>query len=262
MTLAFLRFAIAAVVLWPLVRQRWRQRRLRVEDRWVGFLLGLTGVTLAFVGENIALKLTTASHAALIVATTPLATAVVEALVRWRLPRLVTTAGLVLALAGVVLIVGTATGSEGSVAGDLLMLGTVSAWIAYSVLTKRLSSHYPTLVVTQIAIVVGAVTLFPLALGESIVLGWKRPTMMSLIALGYLGVFCSALAYLWWNRAIRVLGVTATNSLIYGIPLVGVATGVVALGEPLTATVVVGGVLIIAGVTGASWRPGRGLQSG
>ena len=146
-------------------------------------------------------------------------------------------------------------------AGDLLMLASVSVWVAYSFLVKRLSGRYPTLVVTQIAIVVGAVTLAPLAVGEVIVTGWPRPTAMSLIALAYLGVFCSALAYLWWNRAIRVLGVTATNTMIYGIPLVGVATGVVALGEPLTMTVVVGGVLIIGGVTGASWRPGRGLPA-
>lgn len=262
MTLAFLRFALAALVLWPLVRRRWGRWRLRAEDRWAGFFLGLTGVTLAFVCENTALKLTTASHAALIVATTPLATAAVEALVRRRLPRLSTTVGLVVALTGVFLIVGTARGSEGSVEGDLLMLATVSVWIAYSFLTKKLTAHYPTLVVTQVALVVGTVTLAPLALGELMVVGWFRPTTTALGALVYLGVFCSALAYLWWNRAIGVLGVTATNSLIYGIPLVGVATGVVALGEPLTITVVVGGILIIAGVTAASWRPGRRLPTG
>ncbi len=257
MTLAFLRFALAAVVLWPLVRRRWRLHPLRPEDRWAGFFLGLTGVTLAFVGENIALKLTTASHAALIVATTPLATAVVEAVACRRLPRLATAGGLLVALAGVVLIVGTAKGSEGSVTGDLLMLATVSSWVAYSFLTRRLTAHYPTLVVTQIALVVGAATLAPLAVVESIVVGWTRPTVVTLLALAYLGVFCSALAYLWWNRAIRVLGVTTTNSLIYGIPLVGVAAGVVVLGEPLTATVVAGGALIIVGVTGASWGPQR-----
>jgi drug/metabolite transporter (DMT)-like permease len=257
MTLAFLRFALAVVVLWPLVKRRWRLHRLRPGDRWAGSFLGLTGVTLAFVGENIALKLTTASHAALIVATTPLATAVVDAVARQRLPCLATAGGLLVALAGVVLIVGSAKGSEGSVSGDLLMLATVSSWVAYSFLTRRLTAQYPTLVVTQIALVVGAVTLAPLAMVESIVVGWMRPTVVTLLALAYLGVFCSALAYLWWNRAIGVLGVTTTNSLIYGIPLVGVAAGVVVLGEPLTVTVVAGGALIIAGVTGASWRPQR-----
>ncbi|MHB8765898.1 MAG: EamA family transporter, partial [Deferrisomatales bacterium] len=72
----------------------------------------------------------------------------------------------------------------------------------------------------------------------------------------------SALGYLLWNAAIPALGVTATNNLIYGIPLVGVLAGVAFLGEPLTARVALGGALIVGGVAVASRaRPGPGLGS-
>jgi drug/metabolite transporter (DMT)-like permease len=51
-----------------------------------------------------------------------------------------------------------------------------------------------------------------------------------------------------WNQAIPALGVAVTNNLLYGIPLVGVITGVAALGEPLTANVFISAALIIGGV--------------
>jgi len=254
LTLAFLRFSLASLALWPLVRSRWRWVRLAREDRWAGFFLGLTGVTLAFVFENVGLKLTTASHGALIVSTAPLASAAAEAVLRRRLPHPWTMGGLLTALAGVVVIVGTARSAQGSVVGDLLIMVTVFSWVAYSFLTRRLTATYPTLVVTQVAMVVGTATLAPLAAVEVAMVGLTVPGPRSLAALAYLGLGCSAVAYLWWNRAIRVLGVTATNSLIYGIPLVGVAAGIVLLGEPLRWSLAVGAVLILGGVMAA----GRG----
>lgn len=261
LTLAFLRFALASVILWPLVRHRWGTIRLARRDRRAGFLLGLTGVTLAFVFENLGLKYTTASHAALIVSITPLATTMTEAVLARRFPHLRTLGGLLAALAGVALIVGSSEAGAGSVVGDLLMLMTVWSWVAYSFLTQRLTRSYPTLVVTQTALVVGALTLSPLAATEVLVRGVELPSATTVVALLYLGVFCSAIAYLWWNRAIQVLGVTTTNSLIYGIPLVGVVAGVALLGEPLTWMVALGGLLIIGGVMAAGWQlhPNRDL---
>jgi len=70
----------------------------------------------------------------------------------------------------------------------------------------------------------------------------------------FLGVFCSAAGYLLWNRAIPVLGVSVTNNLIYGIPLVGVLAGVLLLGEALSERVALGGALVVGGVVLASRR--------
>ena len=70
----------------------------------------------------------------------------------------------------------------------------------------------------------------------------------------FLGILCSALAYLWWNRAYHALGVTTTNSLAYGMPLVAVIGGVLLLDEPLTPEMLVGGSLIILGLVIANYR--------
>ncbi len=249
---ALFRFALASLVLHPLVRRRWGRLRLEPEDRRDGVLLGLSGVTLAFLFENVGLRYTTASHGALIVSTAPLATALAESVLRRRLPPARVLLGFLTALVGVGLIVGRGGGGGATWYGDLMVSGTVACWVWYSFLVRRLAGRYPTLVVTQVAMVTGTLGLLPLALAEVAVMPLAMPSARALAAVASLGVLCSAVAYLWWNRAIHVLGVTATNSLVYGIPLVGVAAGVLLLGEPLTALVLAGGLLVVAGVVVAN----------
>jgi drug/metabolite transporter (DMT)-like permease len=153
----------------------------------------------------------------------------------------------VLAFVGVATIVGQSHGGA-TLRGDLLMLASVVVWVVYSFLTRRMAEAYPASVVAYRTILWGVATLTPLAVVELALVGPPRPSSASLAALAFLGIFCSAIAYLWWARALQVLGVTTANSLVYGIPLVAVAAGVVLLDEPLTARVVGGGLLVVAGV--------------
>ncbi len=110
--------------------------------------------------------------------------------------------------------------------------------------------------------VTGTLTLLPLALVEVAWLPLALPSAGAWAGVVFLGIFCSALAYLAWNRAIPALGVTTVNSLLYGIPLVGVLSGVLALGEPLTLQVGLGVLLIPGGVILAGWRSGGGNDRG
>ncbi len=254
LTLAFVRFLLASLLLVPLVRRRHGRVRLGAKDRWLVVAMGLTGVTLAFVFENVGLRYTTASHGALLVSLTPLASAVSEAALgrtrlRWR-----TVAGLLGGLAGVALIVGSPFESGGSLLGDGLMLATVVCWVVYSFITERLTGSLPNLLVTTRAIVAGTVALAPLAMVELAFEGLRPPTPGEWVAVVYLAVFCSALAYVWWNRTLSVVGVAVNNSLIYGIQMVGVSAGVALLGEPMSARVLVGGVLVVGGVVLATLR--------
>ena len=253
--LAFLRFALASLLLWPPVRRRCRGERLAPADRLKALGLGFTGVTLYFAFENWGLVYTTASHGALIVATIPLATALLDAWGRRARPAATLLAGLLLSLAGVALVVGPSRGAA-TLLGDGLMFGAVCSWVAYTFLARHLTGRYSPLLVTQAAMVVGTLTLAPLAALEL----WLRPVAgppspAAWSGVAFLGIFCSALGYLLWNAAIPALGVTLSSNLINGIPLVGVLTGVVALGEPFSAATAAGGALVVGGVVLASRAP-------
>jgi drug/metabolite transporter (DMT)-like permease len=253
MTLALLRFLLACLVLWPAVHGQLRRQRIARAD-WAGVLgLGVFGVSLYFAFENFSLSYTTASHGALIVATIPLITELTHAVRTRRRPALTVMAGLLVAFIGVLLLLGESEG-EASLGGDLLMFGAVGCWVAYTFLAERLVLRYPNLLLTFWIMLIGTATILPLAAVEILLLPVPQPSLVAWAGVAFLGVFCSALAYLCWNRALPELGVPFTNTLLYGIPLVGVLTGILALGEPLTTATMLGIVLIPGGVLLASRR--------
>lgn len=257
LSLAFLRFLLASLVLWPMTRQLRRQVPIAQSDRLAVFLFGFVGVTLYFGFENFGLKYTTASHAALLIAIIPLATELADALRRRRKPSLPVLAGMLISSAGVALIFGRDGGGGASLLGDCLMLGAVASWVWYTFLAEGLVHRYPNLLLTYHIMVVGTLTLLPGAAVEMLLTPIPFPSMAAWAGVVFLGIFCSALGYHFWNQAIPVLGVTASNNLLYGLPLVGVITGVLALGEPLTPTISAGAVLILGGVLLAGRYAGK-----
>ncbi|HET6412107.1 MAG TPA: DMT family transporter [Anaeromyxobacter sp.] len=247
LALATGRFALATALLWPAARRR--ALSLSRADVPAVFLLGLFGVTFYFALENYGLVFTTASHASLIVATVPLGSAVVEAVRRRQLPRPLSLAGMAIAAAGVVTIVRPDGGAgRRGVLGDALVLGAMASWVAYTFLARDLMARYPALLVTAATMAAGAATLLPLAIIESFFRPLPAPSPGAWASLAYLGLLCSAAGYLLWNLALPVLGVSVANNLLNCIPLVSVLMGVLALHEPWTATIALGGLLVLAGV--------------
>lgn len=246
LALATGRFALAAVLLWPAARRRGLSlpRADVPAVLWLGFL----GVTLYFALENYGLVFTTASHASLIVATVPLGSAAVEAVRRRQTPRALAIAGMAVAAAGVVIIVRPDGSTVRSLLGDLLVLGAMAAWVAYTFVARDLMTRTPALLVTAATMAAGAAFLLPLAALEALFLPLRAPSPSAWASLAYLGILCSAAAYLLWNLALPVLGVSVANNLLNVIPLVSVLTGVLVLGEPWTASIALGGTLILAGV--------------
>lgn len=247
LALATARFALATAILWPAARRYGVS--IPAAERGRVWLLGLLGVTLYFALENYGLVFTTASHASLIVAAVPIGSAAVEALRRRRLPRPLPIAGMAIAAAGVAVVVRPSGGAGArGLLGDLLVLGAMASWIAYTFLARGLMARRPALAVTAGTMATGTATLLPLALVEALLAPARPPSLPALGAVLYLGVLCSAAAYLAWNVALPALGVSVANNLLNVIPLVAVLTGVLALGEPFTASIAVGGALVLLGV--------------
>ena len=246
LALATGRFLLATALLWPAARRR--GLRLERGDVPTVWLLGLLGVALYFAFENYGLVFTTASHASLIVATIAPASAAVEALRRRVPPRPLVVAGMLLAAAGVAIIVRPEEGGGGSLLGDLLVLGAMACWVGYTFRARALMARASPLLVTAATMGAGAAILAPMALVEAWFTPLHLPSLAAWGALAYLGALCSAAAYLLWNLALPVLGVPVTNNFLNAVPLVAVTTGVLFLGEPLTAALALGGALVLIGV--------------
>ena len=202
------------------------------------------------------LQLTTATEAVLINATGPLMTAVLAAiLLKERLfPRHVL--GGVISFVGVVLIV-----SGGSFerlhqwrvsVGDLYILAAVVLWGLYSVISRWATRSHSVFSVTAISTWMA----LPLFLG-AVAAGWQpASTHWSshlLLAVLYIGIFPSGVAFLSWNEGVRRVGPNRAMVFYNTLPIYGSILGVILLGESLGMGHFIGGSLIVAGSLLAIW---------
>src|SRR3984893_10057534 len=247
--LAILRWGIGFACLLPttLLRQvRWPTRR-----DWVAVAsLGLCFFGLFFIFYNIAIGFTTAARASLALATLPLHTMVVGALLGVEPLTMRKTTGVGVAVLGVVaaLASGLSAAPAGAWRGELLMTGAVMCMAFYNVLSRpfiQRSSALGFLTVGMGAgaaalILVGSLTRSNAALGSFGTSQW--------IAGVYLGVGGGALAFILWvlelasETPTRVASTMTVNPLAAGL----LATQLV--GEPITPNLVVGVVAVFAGI--------------
>ena len=259
MQVMFLRFLIAYLVLWLL-----RPRPLLFQGREEGILLllGLLGGTFYFWAENTALQHTLAANVSIIVAMAPILTSILaHFFTRDEKLNANVWAGFAVAMAGVVLVVFNGTFVlRLSPLGDLLSLLAALSWAGYSVLIKRLSGRYDSILLARRVILYGIVTSLPLLLlrGElSLDLHpFSEPGMLA--SLLFLAVLGSAVCFAVWNIVIGRLGVVRANNYIYLQPFITIVAAYLLLGEPVSWMALAGAAFIIGGVVLSGRRKGSG----
>lgn len=254
-----IRFVIGYLALW-LVCPRW----LKVQDRIFELLClgaGISGVSLYFMMENVALTLTYASNVGVIVAVAPFFTALISRYSSSQGERagLSFFMGFLLALGGIALISFTGSDAFGlNPLGDILALGAAILWAVYSNLMKRIASYgHDTFIVTRRVIFYGLVTLLPflLVLGEPLDTTVLRQPQV-LVHILFLGVGASAVCFVTWNFAVGLLGAVRTSVYIYLVPVVTVFMSVIFLHEQTSSLSIIGTALTLAGLVVSQGKPG------
>jgi drug/metabolite transporter (DMT)-like permease len=250
-TLAVLRYLIAAIVLVPLAMARAGGMRLPrpiplAPLAW----MALTGIAILTVGFNYGLIYGSASQGALVYALTPAAVAVAavfalnEILPKRRL------AGIVLSVAGAAMVVTFGKADSAAprpVLGALCMLAGILAWAYYTVIAKRFA-RADQLVVTAWVMLLGVAMLLPLAAFELVRTPMPWPSAQAWLGTLFLGAAASAVAYVLYNRVLRVLDASLVAAWFTLDPLFGVVTAVAFLGEVLRTGQMVGGAVACVGM--------------
>ena len=248
MTMVCIRFVIATIILNLLLRRFDPAARLRKKDLLPLAVSGLFGVTVYFFFESRGIRLTSASHASLIIAVIPVVTVIAETILFRTRITLLAGLGIALSVVGVVFVVnrpGAARGGE-SLVGDLFMFGACISWVVYIILSRNLHTRLSEIAITAYQSLFGTAFLVPFALLE---MGqWVPITLAAGLNLAYLALFCSALSNFLYVYSLSALGPIAVSPYVNLIPVVGVLGGVVLLGESLVWSQVVGGAVILAGV--------------
>jgi drug/metabolite transporter (DMT)-like permease len=250
---ALLRFSVACVALLAAAfALEGGLPRLDRRQLMATLALGATGVlayNLLFLG---ALSRMPASRTSLIVALNPAVTIAAasllfgERLSAWR------WGGVGLALLGVWIVVSrgqplaVAGGALG--AGEWMMFGAVCAWAAYTLIGRSVLRGLTPLAATTWASLFGTGMLALVAAPDLGELDQAALTPGVLAAIAYLGLLGTGLAFVWYYRAVQVLGPSRTVIFNNLVPVFGATFGVGLLGEPLTTSMVLGGLVALTGV--------------
>ena len=227
---------------------------MKAQEKWHELLFafaGLTGVTLYFLMENIALTYISASLVGVIVASAPLFTALAAAVVlRERLSRWFFF-GFLCAMAGIAL---SSLAGVSELAldprGVLLGVGAALVWGVYSVIVRKLgAAGYSTVPLTCRIFGYGLLFLLVPALLEGFpapLSAWTEP--LHIANLLFLGLLASATCFVTWNRAVFLLGPVKTSAYIYVQPVITIVCSALVLHETMTPVMWVGTVLAVAGL--------------
>ncbi len=164
-------------------------------------------------------------------------------------------ASVVIGAIGALLIIlqGAVRPELGDPLGDgLIALGHV-AWAIYTLAAKPLLVRHDAMRVSLAAVLLSIPPLLLLALGEDFSLERALPALVWVIALALLA---TALGSWSWNWALGRMSAGTMAAFIFVQPVVGLAAGHLALGEPVGALALVGAAVILAGVTLEAARGG------
>jgi drug/metabolite transporter (DMT)-like permease len=243
-----LRFLPSAAVLMGyalLTRQR-----LRLERREL-LVMALSGVVL-WVGGNglilIASQYSSSGYAALMVATTPIWAATFEAILNRKAPSPKLVAGLLLGLVGVVVlsVPKLAHSSQATLLAVGLLLLSPMLWSAGTLFYQRNQSRLEPVVVSAYQQLFGGLAFLLLSplLGER----WTMPTLQGWLALAYLIVFGSLLAYTSFILAVKLLPVSLVTTYAYVNPVVALFLGWLVLDETIGLWTIAGATLVLIAV--------------
>jgi len=247
--LAILRWGIGFICLLPaalLMKATWPQRR----DWLPVAALGLAFFGMFFILYNIAMSFTTAARASLAVATLPLHTMVVGALLGAEPLTLRKTAGVLIAVLGVVaaLASGLAAAPPGAWRGELIMTAAVVCMAFYNVLSRPFMRRSSALGFLTVGMGAGAVALVVVGLfsGSLAVLGgFAAPQWIAGV---YLGVVGGAATFILWVMALERASPTRVANTMTVNPIAAAVLAALLVGEPITPNLVLGLVAVFAGI--------------
>lgn len=229
-------------------------------------LLPLIAIAIAeplffFTFESIGLYHTTASETSLLIATIPIAAMIIGIPVAKQIPAKKQAFSIVMTVVGVLIIVlgQSAGGIEFDILGYLVLIAAVfSAAVCYSLSAKY--CEYSSAEKTFVMMLVGAIGFGSAALARNIAAGTISEWLMLpfrdsefLIAVLYLGVLSSVIAYVGQHYSISVLGLNRNVSFSSLTTLTTVLAGVFILNEKINFNMIIGGIVILAGVYGANY---------
>ncbi|MDF2735063.1 MAG: protein of unknown function transrane [Chloroflexota bacterium] len=260
----FLRYFLAALALLAILR--WSEGEIRLPRPGAGriLLLGGLGFGLYQMLWTVGLQSIPAGDSALLIAASPVLTAVIAVMIGTDTLNARKAVGVVLSFFGVVLVIAAGVGIEltGSPIGFALTMAAALCWATYTAFGAKVLRRHSPLVLTTWATIGGTLVLAPVGVGQLVAPGALGPEVVAdlpkiVFAVAFSGLLAAALANVIVFEGVGLLGPTRVMTLQSLVPAMAVVLAFVFLQEPIRPVQIVGGAVIILGVA-LTRLPSRG----
>ncbi|MGV6976602.1 DMT family transporter [Bacillus toyonensis] len=252
LTLVWLRFIIAFVVLYGILKIAEKKQKKKVTIRkkdwllfaWIGFIGYFISITCQFIGT----KLSDAHTGSLVTSATPTFMVIFAAIIlkeKLTARRLLST---IIATIGVIIVIGWDIEIGSYFIGTIILVGAAITWALLSIYVKIASARFSSLVITTYAIFFSLFFITPFMIWELQVASIGTVNTYVILGVLYLGVISTAGAFFLWNKGLELMDASIGSLFFFFQPIVGSLLGWLLLNETLNNNFFIGGILIICSV--------------
>ncbi|EOP11709.1 MULTISPECIES: DMT family transporter [unclassified Bacillus (in: firmicutes)] len=252
LTLVWLRFIIAFVVLYVILKIAEKKQKKKVTIRkkdwllfaWIGFIGYFISITCQFIGT----KLSDAHTGSLVTSATPAFMVIFAAIIlkeKLTARRLLST---IIATIGVIIVIGWDIEIGSYFIGTIILVGAAITWALLSIYVKIASARFSSLVITTYAIFFSLFFITPFMIWEFQSSPIEHMNMYVVLGVLYLGIVSTAGAFFLWNKGLELMDASIGSLFFFFQPIVGSLLGWLLLNETLNSNFFIGGILIICSV--------------
>ncbi|QDD84608.1 Permease of the drug,metabolite transporter (DMT) superfamily [Bacillus cereus] len=252
LTLVWLRFIIAFVVLYGILKLAEKKQKKKVNIRkkdwllfaWIGFIGYFISITCQFIGT----KLSDAHTGSLVTSATPAFMVIFAALIlkeKLTARRLLST---IIATIGVIIVIGWDIEIGSYFIGTIILVGAAITWALLSIYVKIASIQFSSLVITTYAIFFSLFFITPFMIWELQTSSIGTVNTYVILGVLYLGIVSTAGAFFLWNKGLELIDASIGSLFFFFQPIVGSLLGWLLLNETLNSNFFIGGILIICSV--------------
>jgi drug/metabolite transporter (DMT)-like permease len=249
-SLLTLRLIIGIIILGAAIRVTGGRPRLPRADTFRLLGVGLVGFGISLGAQFVGTKLATAINGAVVTSASPAFILLFAWLILRERLTLRRIGAVGLASLGVLIVLDLSNFdlSSQTFTGNLALSIAALTWGAYSVLVRRVSRDYNTLIISFYALTGGLIIALPASAIELIGQPIGTITLGVILGVLYLGVISTAIAMFLWNRAFALVEASLASLFFFAQPVVGVLLAMALLGQSITPRLLGGGALILVGV--------------
>ncbi|MGA4464553.1 DMT family transporter [Bacillus bombysepticus] len=252
LTLVWLRFIIAFVVLYGILKLAEKKQKKKVNIRkkdwllfaWIGFIGYFISITCQFIGT----KLSDAHTGSLVTSATPAFMVIFAALIlkeKLTARRLLST---IIATIGVIIVIGWDIEIGSYFIETIILVGAAITWALLSIYVKIASIQFSSLVITTYAIFFSLFFITPFMIWELQTSSIGTVNTYVILGVLYLGIVSTAGAFFLWNKGLELIDASIGSLFFFFQPIVGSLLGWLLLNETLNSNFFIGGILIICSV--------------